>query len=440
MTERQATKEFETRFGGLVRTYTDAATRRRIDPLAISRTVIATRPANGWWSRRLGVVFTRARFAGLPWAVAVIALVLIGIVGAGVLGRPPASPTPGPVPTGVPDALRHSWQRPLPVVPGGDQWGTGFLKLAEGVADFGPEPGSGASTSTVMAAGSETLVLTATAGTKGCAIGDVGAYGWSLAGKDTVLALAAIRPDACAARELALAGQWVRSDLQPAGQGGLPAGTYLTGTFDPFGDPSTPMRLMYTIPQGWDVIDEGETVTIVGHHQAEVSPGGPPSDSFILVMGQPRIAAAQRPGTACDPALVLDAPGVGSSLDALVAAIRGRPGVVSTTPAPIAIGGHEGSLLDLQLAASWTGGCVAPEGPVVGVVILHEAGSATGPIVGLAPDKPLRLILVRLTSDQTMAIAIYDAGSSSSAFEAHLGDVMPVVKSFEFRSPPPKEP
>jgi hypothetical protein len=290
----------------------------------------------------------------------------------------------------------------------------------------------------LTAAGPETLVVTATADTRGCAIGDVGAYDWSLAGSDTVLTLTAIRADACHVREQALAGDWVRSDFPPAGGVGLPAGTYLTGTFDPFGDPTTPMRLMYTIPGGWDVIEENQTVTFVGHHPAEVSPGLNPSDSFILVMAQPRITAAPAPGTACGPALVRDAPGVGTGLDALVAAIRGRPGVVSTTPVPIAIGGHEGTLLDLQLAPSRTGGCVAPEGPVVGLVFLHEAGSTTGPLVGLEPGNPLRLILVRLTSEKTMAIAIYDVGSSPSLFAPHQAEVMPVVQSFEFRAPSPK--
>ena len=122
----------------------------------------------------------------------------------------------------------------------------------------------------------------------------------------------------------------------------------------------------------------------------------------------------------------------------LVAAIRARPGVVSTVPTAVTIGGYEGQLLDLRLAASWTRGCVAPEGPVVGVSVLRQAGSEPGPGVGLGPDHPVRLILLDLTQGRTMAIVIFEVEPSEpSVFQAHAAEVMPVVESFEFRTSTP---
>jgi hypothetical protein len=231
-----------------------------------------------------------------------------------------------------------------------------------------------------------------------------------------------------------VAGQWVRADLAlpDAGAASLAPGTHLTSAFDPIGDPTAPIRLSYTVPEGWTV-DEDGTTTLVLHHGPAALPGQPSTDSFVVLLAQPRMAADLEAGAACGP--VGDAPGVGGGLDALVAAIVARPGVVSTPPTAVTIGGHGGRSLDLTLSASWTGGCRAPEGPVVGLPILVEAGSATGPVVGLAPDHPVRLILLDLAQGRTMAIAIYDVEATQpSQFEAHVAEAMPIVESLDLRS------
>jgi hypothetical protein len=112
--------------------------------------------------------------------------------------------------------------------------------------------------------------------------------------------------------------------------------------------------------------------------------------------------------------------------------------VVSSASTAVSIGGYEGQLLDLRLAASWTRRCVAPEGPVVGVPILHQAGSGNGPGVGVGPNQPVRLILVDLTGGRTMAVVIFGIDpSQASPFEAHVAEVMPIIESFEFHPPTP---
>ncbi len=111
----------------------------------------------------------------------------------------------------------------------------------------GPEPGT-ASHSAVAAAGPDTLVVTATAETPGCAVGDLGVYRFVLEGKDTFVTLSAIGTDACTPREAALTGPWVRADLpQPGESGVLAPGTYATAAFDPFTDDGAPDRLTYTV-------------------------------------------------------------------------------------------------------------------------------------------------------------------------------------------------
>jgi hypothetical protein len=432
MTERRAMEPFERQFADRVGAYTDVATDRRIDALGVARTAMSSQRATGRSVGRLGAGLLGRRSTGLGWATAFVAVVLIGVVAITVQRRP-SDTAGGP----IPDVLRHSWQRPLPVAPGPDLWGSGFLSLASGQLEFGREPGAAASRSAITATGLDTLAVTATVETIGCAIGDVGAYRWSVEGKGTFMTLTAIDTDACAAREKAIAGPWVRSDLPPpAGpEATLPPGTHETSSFDPFGDPGRPSRLSYTVPEGWKVKGD-EPASFVLHHLPDAAPGRRSTDTFLALFVQPRIAAELEDGATCGPSG--DAPGVGGGLDDLVAAITARAGVISTPPEAVTIGGHKGQMLDLQLAPSWTRGCRAPDGLVVGVPILHQAGSAPGPVVALAPDQPMRLILLDLADGRTMAVAIFDLGPSTpSQLEADLAEVMPIIESFEFHSPPP---
>jgi hypothetical protein len=436
MTERRAMEPLETQFADRVRAYADVATDRRIDALAVARTAMSSQRATGWSVGRLGAGLLDRRPAGLRWATAFVVVILVGVVAIAVQRR-----TPDTVGGPIPDVLRHSWQRPLPVAPGPDQWGSGFLSLASGQLEYGREPGAGASRAAITATGFDTLAVTATVETSGCAIGDVGAYRWLVEGKGTVMTLTAIRTDACSARGAALTGPWVRSDLPPPADSEptLPPGTHQTSGFDPFGDPARSSQLSYTVPEGWKVKgDEPASFTL--HHLPDAASGQRSTDTFLALFVQPRMAAELEDGATCGPSG--DAPGVGASIDDLVAAIIARPGVISTPPGAVTIGGHEGRLLDLQLAPSWSRGCRAPEGLIVGVPIVHQAGSGMGPpggpLVALAPDQPVRLILLDLADGRTMAIAIFDLGPSTPAqLQADLAEVMPIIASFEFRSSTP---
>jgi hypothetical protein len=450
MTEQGDMERFETRFSDRIRAYTDRATEHHIDALAISRTAMSSERETGWSQRRLGAGLVGRRIAGLPWAVAIVAIVVIGVVGVAVLQRPsnfgiglqptptvsstpsPAAPASGP----IPKDLRHSWQRPYAVTPDLDQWRTGFLSLATDLLDFGPQPGAGASKSAIAASGADALVATATSETLGCATGDTGTYRWSLEGKGTVLTLTAIRPDACAAREEALAGPWVRSDL-PLPPDGVPLqpGTYLTSALDLFNAPEVSGQLSYTVSDRWKV-KEDRAGTFLLHHLPDDSEGPPSTDSFIHIFTQPRIVGDYAKGATCGEHS--ETPGVGRTVDDIVAAIVARPGVVSTPPSAVTIGGYEGQMLDLHLAASWTGGCQAPDGPIVAMPILDGTEFEVAAGAGLGPDSPFRLILLDLTGGRTMAIAVFDAGPSEpSQLEEQVAGAMPIIESFEFHPPTP---
>ncbi|MEP6638807.1 MAG: hypothetical protein ABJC39_05605 [Chloroflexota bacterium] len=452
MTERRAREAFEAQLTDRVRSWTDAAAARRIDALAVSRLAMSSRRVTGRSSDRLDAGWLGRWIAGGRWAAAALAIVVVGVIAINVTKPSPDSginqqPTPvtssmpspavsavGP----IPDVLLHSWERPFQVAPGPDLYGTGYLSLAgERLESSGLDGPT--SRSSVADAGLGTLVVTATGDTTGCTTGEVGTYRWLVEGNDTVLTLTAINADACAAREKALAGPWVRADLPPREDDTrtLTPGTYQTSFFDPFGDRAPSSQLSYTVPAGWKV-KEDLPATLVLHHLPDASQSQPSGDLFISLFAQPRMAADFGKGATCEP--TGDAPGIGQRVDELAAAITRRPGVVSTPPVGVTIGGYAGQLLDLHLATDWTGGCRGPEGSVVGMPILQVAASdaGPGPAAAIARDQPLRLILLDLGNERTIAIGIFVLGPVGSVpFEDKVAPAMPIIESVELHPATP---
>ncbi len=446
MTERQAHETFETRFAERALAYTDRATVRPVDALAISRAAMTSSRATGVWRRGRGRWLIDRRIGDGRWSAALVTVVVIGVIAVAIVGRRSDSAI-GPQPTGaiasipaasgpIPDALRHSWQRPYAVTPGLDQWGSGSLTLAVGIMDVAPEPGAAASRSAIGSAAPDTLVVTATVETRGCAVGDAGTYHWSVEGQGTVMTLTPIGADACTTRERALAGQWVRSDLPLPPSGiTLAPGTYPTAAFDPFGAPRVSEQLSYTVPERWKV-KEDQAETFLLHQLPDDLASQPSADLFLHMFTQPRMAADFAAGAICGSSTL--APDVGRGVDEIVAAIRARPGVVSTSPSAVTIGGYRGQMLDLHLAASWTGGCKSPDGPIVAMPILLGSGADVGAGAALGPDSPFRLILLDLTGGRTLAIAVFSGGPlEASELDEHAAEAMPIIESLEFHPPTP---
>jgi hypothetical protein len=445
MTESRTTEPFETRLAQLVAAYTDVAAGRTVDPLELSRAAMSAPPVARRSATGLGGGLGRR--LGDRWAIAAIAAVLFVVVAVAIQGRSsnvgivqPSSPGVSSPPStaasageAILDVLRHAWQRPIPVTPGPDLYGSGFLTLTGDLLAFGREQGAGASRTEIVA-GPDSLVLTATAETQGCEGGDVGAYRWTLEGKDTVLTLTPATPDACPARDALLTGPWVRADLPSNLAGGttLAPGTYTASAFDPLLDGGRSGRLSYTVPAGWEALGEDPAAFLL-HELSDPAQGLPSGDLLIGVLAQPVMAADLPYGTDCPgPGDVLDASGVGRGRDDLVAAIRARPGVVSAEPTPVTVAGYPGLSLDLRLAPSWTGWCAEPGGGrLTGIPILHQP--AAHALAGLSTEAPfLRLILLDLGNGKTLAIVIAGITTSGQAsFEEQASAAMSIVDSFE---------
>ena len=382
---------------------------------------------------------------GIGAAVVLVALVIAANIWprGSTVAAPSAAPTPRPAAVAggsISDLIRHSWQRPIPVTPGMDRWGSGFLIVASSVLDYGREPGPTASRSAVTVADVDALEVTATVETRECAIGDVGTYRWSVEGKDTVMILSAISPDACAARERALAGTWVRSDLPVAvvGEAALTPGTHLTSAFDPFGRSGTPGQLSFTVPEGWMAVEDRPEDVVLMHQVSDAAAGQPSTDLLIVLFAQPWFTAVQN-GAPCGASS--DAPRVRQGADDIASAIMALDGVVSVPPTAVTIGGYRGQILDLRLAPSWIGGCRTPDGHIAAVPFLLGVGPQIGPTVGVLPEQPLRLILLDLTAGRTVAVAMFRIGPATpSSFEEDVAAAMPIIESLQFPAAPAASP
>jgi hypothetical protein len=189
------------------------------------------------------------------------------------------------------------------------------------------------------------------------------------------------------------------------------------------------------VPERWKV-KEDRAATFLLHHLADTAATDSAGDVFIHLFTQPRLVADYVKGATCGP--TSEVPGVGTGVDDLVAAIIARPGVESTTPSRITIGGYVGRMVDLHLAPSWSGGCRAPEGSFVALPLLLGPEFGFGADFGIGPNSPVRLILLDLTGGRTIAIAVFEGGPAEpSQLDAASREAMRVIDSFEFHPPTP---
>jgi hypothetical protein len=283
-----------------------------------------------------------------------------------------------------------------------------------------------ASSATMSGPGTLSLTLDNNAAVAGCAAGDPGRYGWSLAPGGATLSLTATS-DACAARAAAFAGTWTHSvcrDTTDDCLGTVPAGTYLSTFFD-MRDASAAVpnrgaygQLRYTVPAGWANGDDFPTdynlMPAADYAGAAGVPDGPAYHG-IYFFARP---AAQADTATCANAL---APGIGQAPAALAAWVAGRPGVVATKPTPITIGGYPGTMVDVHMAPSRTQICPGDTFPSQPLLMGW----------GVAGGELQRYLFVDIGGGTTVAI-IVDDNSRPSRFAELVAQAMPIIATFTF--------
>lgn len=185
----------------------------------------------------------------------------------------------------------------------------------------------------------------------------------------------------------------------------------------------------FTAPDGWltDPAAEGLLALVPDtvENRERIQAGGPPV-TFLNVL--PNISvAAQDCGDAA-------APGVGPAARDIVGALANRPGLSTSGPVAVTIGGLTGQQVDVSIASDWTGNC-SGGGPYVPLV--YSPGFISW---GAEPGEHFRIIVLDVAGIPsgmyaTVMVVIYSA--ETAAWDDHLSASTALVESFEFDTTPP---
>lgn len=233
-----------------------------------------------------------------------------------------------------------------------------------------------------------------------CQVGDAGTYTFRVSAEDKHLALSPVS-DSCAERATILAGDWTRTEL-----GDIALGPHVSQVFRPFGG-GTSGQFSFAVPTGWA--------------ESEVAPGGlslwmpGASDgaSIRLFSNVVPVTNSPDPGCAASPA---DAT-IQHSPAALAAWLADHPGLVVSTPAPVAIGGLSGVMVDLSLD---------PAVVLCSGLFIDFNDALVSAVSG---EIQARYILLDRGDGQILLIAIEQ---DKATWDAAIANAMPVVQTFEF--------
>jgi hypothetical protein len=360
------------------------------------------------------------------------------------------SPSPSPAANHdpIPEELRSGWvtdYREIEARPPDDDRATHLTLDAESLTMDQRDGGTVTSRASLDSSG--LLVLETIDAARGCGPGVLGRYQWSVSDAAPVtLTLTAIE-DPCAVRSSSLTPTWTREGCSnPDGGrclGALPAGTFQTVRFQPRAALAQPPRtryggLTYTLPEGWASFADWAQWTglapVEAYNAMLADPGAWPDQ--IRVLARPAaMDATQR----CDPFLA-DLT-VGRNAADLVTYIREHPGITSSEPVAVTVGGRPGTQLDVDIADDWDATCEAWEdaGPFVPLFIygwdgINPDGTITdgtqavglGGGAGQSRD-PMRLIVTDL-GDGDVAVVLVDS-ATPEGFEGFVERATPVVES-----------
>lgn len=185
----------------------------------------------------------------------------------------------------------------------------------------------------------------------------------------------------------------------------LAAGRYAYSASDP---PFT-----FTVPVGWTLNEEDTVRRTDG-----------PIDDIVNVLHGMRIAAKD---AACTEA---PAPGIDHTAAALVADMAANPALAASAPRSISIGGLNGQMIDVAIAAGWTRPCPFTDGKP-GVTLITDVDLATGPFWGLTDHNKIRIIALDTGGGENVVITVDSADGKT--FDSTVAAAMPVIESFVFK-------
>ena len=126
----------------------------------------------------------------------------------------------------------------------------------------------------------------------------------------------------------------------------LEAGTYTTAAFTP--------QLTYTVPAGWQNLEDlpGNFLLLPPGYDLDGVDA-----AFSEYIGIYASVRAENRLCTTEAEAESDEPGVAYTPQAIAAEFASRPGLTTTEPQPVTIGGLSGLVMDIRMADGWTGTC-----------------------------------------------------------------------------------
>jgi len=256
----------------------------------------------------------------------------------------------------------------------------------------------------------------------GCRSGDLGTYSYTVSPSGRAMSLRAIA-DPCTVRVAAIAGDWIRARcpnaLTPC-LGDVDPGGHVSVVFTPFVPPSKWHfdygRFAYIVPAGWINVEDAQDDYVLAQE------GAPQDAGIFMVAGV--VAHSQDPKCPEKPAR-----GVGTTATAITRWIKSLPGLVTTKPAPVEIGGLRGWAFDVAVAPKATHTCPFTDGKT-GASLFSVSDPAASFDSGIWGDARMRLFLLDLGDARTLMIDI--EAQDNATWDALVPNAMPIVESYRF--------
>ena len=175
---------------------------------------------------------------------------------------------------------------------------------------------------------------------------------------------------------------------------------------------------------GWSWLFGGGGLHLIADETPGPRHAGPYISDGIYLLHDPTIAAKN-----CEDS---SEPGVGRSVNDLVAWLENAPGLVVTEPAPVAIGGLEGMQLDIEIDPAWKRTCFWSE-ELPAVPLIFNGSDLGGYNWAILPDQSMRWYI--LESDDGVIIIDIDDGPDNLSHKDLLSTGVEIVDSLAFSSP-----